>query len=127
MQDFIQEYRVLSKLSGMCYFVDFDNKKYIFLGGWCVPHHIGATIFLWVMTGGMAYKATANKILPSNEIALLNPHDTDLYQLATANKSSAVIEYLFHKFSTIMREWKAEDYECMIEQTLEPVHTHPVD
>jgi len=113
MNNTIEHYRVFSKLSGLCYFKEFDNKKYMIVAGICLPCHVGICLVLYVMTGSGAYKESLGQQLDLSILEKLNPGDTMIENLKTCLPWK-IVDSLYERMGFIMREWTSGDFEQIV-------------
>jgi hypothetical protein len=121
MPNIIDEYRVYSRLSGFCYFQNIDDKRYMFVGGMCLPCYLGVALILWVMTGGGTYKNAVGKKLSIDELVLLNPGDANIKKLSRTTPMTA-LHWLYSQMYTIMKDWEPKDFDRLVVEHLDAFH-----
>ena len=123
MKDDLEHYRVFSRLTGLAYFQVVSGKKWMIVGGMCLPAYLGVTLFLYVMTGGGVYKETLLKNLDFDLLEQNNPGDTKIQNLRKAVPWRAVDE-LYERMRAIMNEWRPEDFDAVVSEHRAAFHSN---
>ena len=123
MNDELEHYRVFSKLTGLAYFQAVEGKKYMIVGGMCLPAHIGICLVLWVMTGGGSYKETLGRQIDNNVIIKLNPGD-EMIESMKHGVPWLIINQLHDRMAAIMSEWRAEDFDSVVSEHRAAFHSN---
>ena len=123
MNDELEHYRVFSKLTGLAYFQAVEGKKYMIVGGMCLPAHIGICLVLYVMTGNGAYKEALGQQINQDVLIKLNP-EYEWIKKFRRDSPWETVNKLHGRMTAVMSEWRAEDFDAIVSEHRAAFHSN---